>query len=164
MLDASYKNREQGIEEVVYNFLKDCEPVEMDNKTTETLLIIGMMPKNVKLKTEEKPFVFQIMEKRIAHCFTYKITDERALLAISVWAESAGTSILYLWYIQGWCFKNNVREVDFETLTLRIFPRGIFSEKDLKSAWENQKVEHNNMDSDNLVDYTISGLSIQFLN
>jgi len=127
MLDASYKNREQGIEEVVYNFLKDCEPVQMDNKTTETLFIIGMMPKNVKLKTEEKPFVFQIMEKRIAHCFTYKITDERALLAISVWAESAGTSILYLWYIQGWCFKNNVREVDFETLTSRIFPRGIFS-------------------------------------
>lgn len=164
MLDSSYKNRENAIEEVVYDFLKDCDPVEMTQQTTETFLMIGMMPKNVKLKTEEKPFAFQVMEKRVEHCFTFKFTDERALLAISIWAESAGSAILYLWYIQGWCFKNNVREVDFEVLGLRIFPRGIFSEKDLKSAWDNQKVHSINMQSDNLVDYDLAGLSIQFLN
>jgi hypothetical protein len=47
---------------------------------------------------------------------------------------------------------------------LRIFPRGIFSEKDLKSVWDNQKVEHKAMESDNLIDYNVAGLSIQFLN
>jgi hypothetical protein len=51
-----------------------------------------------------------------------------------------------------------------ETLGMRIFPRGVFSEKDLKSVWDNQKVEHNGMESDNLVDYNVAGLSIQFLN
>jgi hypothetical protein len=164
MLDTSYRNRENAIEEVVYDFLKDCEPVEMTQETVETFIMIGMMPKDVKLSKEEKPFIFQVMEKRVEHCFTFKFTDERALLALSIWAESAGRSILYLWYIQTWCFKNNVREVDFETLGLRIFPRGIFSEKDLKSVWDNQKVEHKGMESDNLIDYNFAGLSIQFLN
>lgn len=164
MLNASEKNRQEAIEEVVYNFLKDCEPVEMDNETAKTFLMIGFMPNDVKLETKEKPFVFQVMEKRIEHCFTYKIIDQRALLALSIWAESAGNAIIYLWYIQGWCFKNNVKEVDYETLGLRIFPRGIFSEKDLKSVWDNQKVEHKSTESDNLVDYNVAGLSIQFLN
>lgn len=164
MLDSSYKNRQDAIEEVVYGFLKDCDPVKMSNDTAETFIMIGMMPKNVKLKIEEKPFVFQIMEKRLENCFTFRFTDERALLALSIWAESAGIAITYLWYIQAWCFKNNVREVDFETLGMRIFPRGIFSEKDLKSVWDNQKVEHSSIESDNLVDYNVAGLSIQFLN
>jgi hypothetical protein len=164
MLDSSYKNRQDAIEEVVYGFLKDCEPAEMSNDAVETFMMIGLMPKNVKLKTEEKPFVFQVMEKRVEHCFTFRFTDERALLVLSFWAESAGVAITYLWYIQAWCFKNNVREVDFETLGMRIFPRGVFSEKDLKSVWDNQKVEHNGMESDNLVDYNVAGLSIQFLN
>jgi len=163
MLDNSYKNKENAIEEVVYNFLKDCDPVEMIKDITETFLMIDMMPKNVKLSIEDKPFVFQVMEKRIEHCFTFKIIDERVLLALSIWAESAGSAILYLWYIQGWCFKNNIKEIDYETLGIRIFSRGIFSEKDLKSVWENQKVQHKGMESDNLIDYANAGLSIQFL-
>jgi hypothetical protein len=163
MLDSSYKNKENAIEEVVYNFLKDCDPVEMIQDITETFLMIGMMPKNVKLSIEDKPFVFQVMEKRIEHCFTFKIIDERVLLALSIWAESAGSAILYLWYIQGWCFKNNIKEIDYETLGIRIFPRGIFSEKDLKSVWENQKIQKKGMESDNLIDYANAGLSIQFL-
>lgn len=164
MLDNSYTNRENAIEEVVYDFLKDCTLVEMTQETTETFLMIGMMPKNAKLKQEDKPFLFQLMDKRIEHCFTFKVTDERVLLALSIWAESAGNAVIYLWYIQAWCFKNNVREVDFETLGMKIFPFGIFTQKDLKSAWDNQKVQTKGMQSDNLLDYAVAGLSIQFLN
>ena len=164
MLDNSYTNRENAIEEVVYDFLKDCTRVEMTQETTETFLMIGMMPKNAKLKQEDKPFLFQLMDKRIEHCFTFKVIDERVLLALCIWAESAGNAVMYLWYIQGWCFKNNLREVDFETLGMKIFPMGIFTQKDLKSAWDNQKVQKKGMESDNLVDYAVAGLSIQFLN
>lgn len=164
MLDSSYKNRENAIEQVVYDFLKDCELVEMTQEITETFLMIGMMPINVKLKTEEKPFIFQIIEKRVEHCFTFKFTDERALLIISIWARGAGVAIIYLWYIQAWCFKNNVKDVDFKTLGSRIFPTGVFSDKDLNTVWENQKVQKIGMESDNLVDYNVAGLSIQFLN
>ena len=164
MLDNSYKNRENAIEEVIYDFLKDCDLVEMSDESTEMFLQIGMMPKGMKLHKDHQPFVFQILQKRIEHCFTFKVTDERVLLAITLWAESAGVAILYLWYIQAWCFKNNVRELDFETLGLKIFPLGIFSEKDLKSVWDNQKIEISGMESDNLIDYNVAGLSIQFLN
>jgi len=164
MLDNSYTSRENAIEEVVYDFLKDCELVPMSEDDAKTFLMIGMMPKDVNLPIEDKPFVFQIIEKRVEHCFTFKITDQRATLAISMWAKSAGTVILYLWYIQAWCFENNVKEIDFETLGMRIFPLGIFSEKDLKSVWDNQKVQKKGMESDNLVDYAVAGLSIQFLN
>jgi hypothetical protein len=164
MLDSSFKNRENAIEEVVYDFLKDCEVVEMSQETTEMFLRIGMLAKNVKFPKEKKPPIFQIIEKRVEHCFTFKFIDDRALLGLSIWAESAGVAILYLWYIQAWCFKNQVKEVDFETLCLRIFPMGIFSEKDLKSVWDNQKVQKIGMESDNLIDYDVAGLSIQFLN
>ena len=121
------------------------------------------MPKDMKLQQAHKPSVFQIIEKRVEHSFTFKITDERVLLAISLWAESAGVAIIYLWYIQAWCFKNQIKEVDLQTLGFEIFPNGIFSEKDLKSVWENQKVQKIGMDSDNLIDYGIAGLSLQFI-
>jgi hypothetical protein len=162
MVDNSNTNRENAIEEVVTNFLKDCTLVEMTQETTENFLLIGTMPKTIKFKQEDKPFVFQLMEKRIEHCFTFKVSDERVLLALSIWAENAGDSVLYLWYIQAWCFKNNVKEVDFETLGMKIFPFGIFSHKDLKSVWDNQKIKTKGMQSDNLVDYATAGLSIQF--
>jgi hypothetical protein len=48
MLDSSYKNRENAIEEVVYDFLKDCDLVEMSNDSTEMFIQIGMMPKDRK--------------------------------------------------------------------------------------------------------------------
>lgn len=164
MLDNSYTNRENGIEEVVYDFLKDCELVEMSKEVTEMYIEIGMMPKFMKLQKEHKPHIFQILEKRLPYSFTFKITDERVLLVITLLSESAGNAMLYLWYIQAWCFKNNVQEVDFETFGLRIFPTGVFSDKDLQSVWENQKVKRDNMDdSDNLIDYNQASLSIQFL-
>jgi hypothetical protein len=164
MLDNSHKNRQNAIEEVLYGFLKDCKPVEMSDEVTELVLMIGLMAKNVKIPQAEKPFIFQLIEKRVEHCFTFKFTDERAILLLSVWTERAGVAVTYLWYIQAWCFKNNVTEVDFETLCLRVFPRGIFSEKDIESVWDNQKIEKSGMESDNLVDYNTAGLSIQFIN
>ena len=134
MLDNSYKNRENAIEEVVYDFLKDCELVEMSKDIAKTYLMIGLMPRHAKLSIEEKPFIFKVIEKRVENSFTFKFTDERALLVISILAETAGVAIIYLWYIQAWCFKNNVTEVDFETLGLKIFPMGIFSKPKSKAT------------------------------
>ena len=63
MLDNSYKNRENAIEEVIYDFLKDCDLVEMSDESTEMFLQIGMMPKGMKLHKDHQPFVFQILQK-----------------------------------------------------------------------------------------------------
>jgi hypothetical protein len=72
-----------------------------------------------------------------------------------------------LWYIQAWCFKNNFKEVDFETLGMKIFPMGTFSKKDLSEVWKNQKVkpdDKKNSYESNLLDYDSAGSSIQFKN
>jgi hypothetical protein len=164
MLDNSYTNRENAIEEVVYDFLKGCQRVELSEEATQMFIEIGMMPKNMKLLNQHKPQVFQIIEKRMEYVFTFKVTDERVFLIITLLSQTAGFAMLYLWYIQAWCFKNNIQEVDFETFGIKIFPLGVFSEKDLQSAWDNQKVKRNDMQqSDDLIDYKIAGLSIQFL-
>lgn len=164
MLDNSYTNRENAIEEIVYDFLKDCRRVPMSEEATEMYLEIGSMPKNMKLLNQHKPRVFEILEKKMKYVFTFKVADERVLLLITLFSQTAGFAMLYLWYIQAWCFKNNVREVDFETFGMKIFPMGFFSEKDLLSAWENQKVQKfDTEESDNLIDYKVAGSSIQFL-
>jgi hypothetical protein len=63
MLDSSYRNRENAIEEVVYDFLKDCEPVEMTQETAETFIMIGMMPKDVKLSNKTSHLFFRLWKK-----------------------------------------------------------------------------------------------------
>ena len=63
MLDNSYTKKENAIEEVVYDFLKDCKLVEMSKDVTGMYIEIGMMPKDMKLAQHHKPQVFQIIEK-----------------------------------------------------------------------------------------------------
>jgi hypothetical protein len=165
MLSNSYTKKPNAIEEVVYDFLKDCNLVPLSDKNSETLVQVCLMPKDFKIPKKDKFFLFQLIEKRVEHCFTFKFTDERAIIALAFFAESAGNAIIYLWYIQGWCFKNNVREVDLDVLCGRIFAWGIFSEEDLKTVWDKQKVKRDSkfvLSSDNLLDYDLAGQSIQF--
>ena len=167
MLGFSYTKKETAIEEILYDFLKNRSRAEMSEDVCETYLTIGMTPKNLQIPNSEKPFLFQIIEKRVEHCFTFKFIDQRAILAVCLWAESAGNAIMYLWFIQAWCFKNNVKQIDFETLGTKIFPMGIFSKKDLSEVWKSQKVSpdgKNTIYETNLVDYNLAGSSIQFKN
>ena len=62
MLDASYKNREQGIQEVVYNFLKDCEPAPMSNDVSELFLKLAIAGNDFKIPQNEKPFLYQLID------------------------------------------------------------------------------------------------------
>ena len=164
MLDINYTTQENAIEEVFYNFLKDCQTEPLSENLSDSLTYLNMIPIEVKFSKEEKNFIFQIIEKRVENCFTFKFTDERAIMALCLWCESAGKAIMYLWYIQAWCFKNNKKEINLTNLWIDIFPNGLFYEKDLETVWEKQKVEHSYMGSDNLIDYGIAGLSIQFKN
>lgn len=68
--------------------------------------------------------------------------------------------MLYLWFIQYWCHKNDRSEIDFVDFSERIFPRGFPSEKDLFKIWGNQKVSGGGLGLINLVDYPNAGLSI----
>lgn len=162
MLDSSYKEKENAIEEVIYDFLKNCEMSEMSEQCEKMFLEIGMLPENIILPDVVKPLIFKMLEIRLEHCFTFKVIDERVLLVITLISKNIDVAMIYMWYIQGWCFKNNVTKIDFETLKTNIFPLGFFSDKDLNTVLENQKVQGMNF-LENLVDCNIAGISIQFL-
>jgi hypothetical protein len=156
-LDYSYNS----IEDLFYKPLKEKQKEPMSSDLSGTFIHLGLA-KGLDIPKEEKPFLYQLIEKRLEHVFTFKMTEPRAILLICAVAESAGNAIMYLWYLQGWCKENNVRELDFDLISTRIFPMGFFPQSTLQAAWDAQKVKIQDSFTDNLLDYTIFGKTLQF--
>ncbi len=135
----------------------------MDEEMTETLMRI-YLAKGLNIPDKEKPFLFQVIEKRLKYCFTIKIEDQRLILFLCALAESPGSAIMYLWYLQYWCFINDVKQLNLELFCEKIFPMGFFSRDDLSKIWDFQKVSSTREEngSDNLVNYSSAGMSIQY--
>ena len=101
--------------------------------------------------------------KRISVQFTYTVSDDRVILLLAHVAQNPGTAVMYLWYLQYYCKKNNVKDIDLTMFCTYIFPMGFPSTSDLKQLWDTQKVNNEKEGfSDNLLDYHIAGKSIQF--
>ena len=141
---------------------------EMSLDLTEMLVILATADKDVleaNYKDERRgseDFIFELIMKRVKHCFTYNITDFRLIFFLGAIAKSAGTAVMYLTYLQYWCKKHNVSTLDWETFNMRVFPDGFLSEKDLQKLWDGQKVNVKS-GSDNLLDYQSAMLSIHFV-
>ena len=75
MLDISYTTKESAIEEVFYNYLKDCQTEPLNENRLDTLTYLNMIPKEVKFSKEEKNFIFQIIEKRVEN-FEYELNKQ----------------------------------------------------------------------------------------
>ena len=61
------------------------------------------------------------------------------------------------------CRKNGITNLDCATLSIKIFPEGLFHDKDLDDVWQKQKVERLNdgtFSSDNLVDYPTAFMTL----
>jgi len=147
---------------------KFCKPFEqlqshpMTEEITETLVRLYLAPKDQPIPGIEGQFLYQLMEKRINYCFTFKVEDWRLLLFLILIANSPGTCIMYLTYFQYWCKKNDTREVDLVNFC-EIFPMGFPSDEDLSKLWNDTKVKRGKEGgSDNLVDHQDALKSIQF--
>lgn len=165
MLEKEITQREDAIETLF------CQPFEklprspMNDELGGMLLRLLFIKDAQNIPDKEKPFLYQVIEKRIEHCFTFKITDERLLLFLSVLTESPGQAIMYLTYLQYWCKKNDIRELTLDVFCSQIFPWGFPKEDDLRTLWEATKVDRGETlmgGSDNLLDYKTPLLSIQF--
>jgi len=134
----------------------------MDEFETEMLLkLLSSKPVPLdKVVSKDKHFLYQIIEKRVEHCFTFKINDARVILFLSIISKSAGTAIMYLTYLQYVCKKINIKELDFDKLIL-MFADGFPTEEALHIIWDKQKVKRDS-GSDNLLDYQTAMKSIQF--
>lgn len=146
-----------------------CEPFEklkmhpMSKDVSEILVKLLLYKGAFKeLPDKEKPFLYQVIEKRIKYCFTFNIEDPRLILFLAIVAESPGTAVMYMAYIQYWCKKNGVEVLDLDTFCEKIFPWGFPNEDDLHKLWDEQKVNRKGTHgSDNLLDYETAYKSIQ---
>lgn len=175
-LNKDNKLREDAIEllvcEKMHRLPKNNTLSDESSKFLINLVYMENDPKHPLQKWEgftEKVFLYELLKKRTEFCFTFKFKNPIALLFLVGNIASPGQGILYLWYIQWWTFKNRDVEdnvIDLLTLCEKIFPWGFFSEDDLHKIWDSQKVStklfNDNKGSDNLVDYSVAGNSIQF--
>ena len=103
-------------------------------------------------------FQMQIFLKRLEHLAKMKISLG-AFLLIAIRLESAGSAVMYSYYIFHKLPKNCFIGID--EVTMKLFPWGFFSEEQLKAMWDEQKVKlDDGLDEctcygapDNLLDY-----------
>lgn len=122
----------------------------------------------VKL-TNERP-LYKLLNKKLKKCFDFTMDDKSKSYIISL-CSSPGPVIIYLTYLQYWCFKHKVNHIDFTILLEQIFVDGIFSENDIHKVWIDCKIEttnneiHNNLLAhENLLDNQHCMGSIRFEN
>ncbi len=160
-LDYIETKNPHAIETIVCQEILLIPHVKMDEETRMLMALLLSEKNSINIPEKEKPFLYAVIEKRVTHCFTIQITDSRLLLFLAFIAKSPGVAILYLWYLQYWCFNSNIRKLDLETFC-EIFPMGFPTDLELRRIWNSQKVDRE-AGSDNLVDYSSAGMSIQFV-
>jgi hypothetical protein len=159
MLEFNVREQSNSIEELFAKKFKELNKYPMDNETSEIFVKLILSKKSqYKIPDGDKPFLYQLMEKRISIVHDYKV-DDRVLLFLSFICKSAGDGVMYCWYLQYESMKRNVDEITFEIFA-EIFGSGFPSDEGLKKLWEGQKLNNKGVSSDNLLDYQKAGLSL----
>lgn len=175
-------NNHNLIEKLICEQIKSLPTFPMNPEQSEIMLKLILIKKSDKdefvedtLKFLKDQFYYKVMQKRIEHCFDYKLDDVYLMLFLMDLVESTGTLIQYLTYFQYWCFKHNTWEITFE-IFVEMFPLGYPSSADLSNIWYNTKIksieknwnfkfEGINIEdlkgSDNLIDYPFALDSIR---
>lgn len=104
--------------------------------------------------------LFQIIVTRLEYGFTFEIKDDFLIMLLVLIAETPGRAILYLWYLQYYCFTNKIKKIDLEYFCDEIFCNGFPTNELLDRIWDEQKVNAEEFGRDNLVDYIEAGKSI----
>jgi hypothetical protein len=163
MLEFSVTEQPNSIEELFAKEFEGLRKYPMDNETSEIFVkLILSKDSKFEIPDNEKPFLYQLIEKRISVLHDYKL-DDRVLLFLSFICKSAGIGVMYCWYMQYESKKRNIELVSFEIFA-EIFGCGFPSDDGLQKIWDSQKVDTTNKDrsafSDNLLDYPKAGLSL----
>jgi hypothetical protein len=159
MLEFSVTEQPNSIEELFAKKFEQSTKYPMDNETSEIFVKL-ILSKNsqFEIPDNEKPFLYQLIEKRISVVHDYKV-DDRVLLFLSWICKSAGIGVMYCWYMQYEAKKRNVELISFEVFA-EIFGWGFPSDDGLHKIWDLQKVESKGLGSDNLLDYGKAGMSL----
>ena len=83
---------------------------------------------------------YEMILKRVQYCFTFEFSNPLPILFLAGFMSKPGEIVLYLWYIQFWAFKHNIKEITLDIMMQKIFPFGFYSEEDLNKIWDKQKI------------------------
>lgn len=166
MLPNTEVENPSAIETHVCKKIEICPKEELSKEDGSLLFQLFFLSKDAPLAEipqKDKPFLYQVIEKRIKFCFDYQINDVALLLFLTSIAKNPAVAVMYCWYLQYWAKTNNVKEINLMTFCEKIFPMGFPSETQMSSIWQSQKVDRKGKSgSDNLVDYANAGKSLQF--
>jgi|GEM_PF-4159990 len=110
----------------------------------------------------QQPYMVQRVAKRIKVIHTFKTVDWGLIYFIAHFCKLEKYVQLMLWYLQYWAYRNHTPEITLETFKNEILNEGWFTDDDLDKIWENQKVNIScTLFSENLVDYSLAGVSIK---
>ena len=155
-----------SVESVVCEAMLNKTNVEMDEDTTKMMMAFLMdvnSRKSVEDMFKEHPiFQAKVIMKRMKVQFD-RVMDPRAAILITMWAQSVGSCVMYMYYCQYMCIKRNVHgEFTMDNL-IDFFPNGFISDDDMHGIWRSQKVDYKDTKAfdglevepggDNLVDY-----------
>lgn len=164
MLKQETINQEDAVEQYFCKPFDVAKRYPLTEENSAFLLELLFKSPAYSIPDKEKPFLVQVIEKRLQYSFSFKINDARLILFIAIITRTPGTAIMYLVYLQYWCKKNERKEIDLKLFCESIFPWGFPNESDLSKIWDKQKIqrEKDYKGSDNLLDYQSAMKSIQF--
>ena len=105
----------------------------------------------------QNPFLYKVIEKRVQVVFSYTLSPD-LIVFLMMLAQSPGTAIMYLWYLQYQSKKTRQTHFTLQNFC-EIFPVGFPSSKDMQKIWDAQKTPMI-AGSDNLVDNVAAGESL----
>lgn len=135
-----------------------CKAIETARKQPMSLELTSFMFKLLmggvrELPDDKKPFLYQVIEKRVQVAFTYTVSPD-LIVFLMMLAQSPGTAIMYLWYLQYQSKKRGKKNFNLQDIC-DMFPIGFPSSEDMQKIWDAQKIE-----SANMVDIGAAGESL----
>lgn len=140
----------------------EAEQIRMSSEMSEMFIKFLFISQDENQKGEvyqallERSWVLRAMKKRIRHCLTIEVDEGVQMFLLTLVDGNIGGAIMYLYYMQYWAKRNDVKLIDFESFS-RMFPNGYPSDQSLAILWDSQKIG-----SLNMIDNQLAAKSIQF--
>jgi len=170
MLPYESIKEENSIEKNFCEPLSKCKTYPMDDEMTEIFLSFATSKEeNVDVeKAKKNIWQFEAFEKRVNNFLNFTADNRVKIFMVMQTNGVIGKLVMYCYYMQYLCKKNNIKHITWENFSMDFFPNGFFSDEDLKKVWDGQKITKtdtegkSHLGSDNLLDYQMASKSILF--
>lgn len=169
MLEYEKTKEENSVEIYFCEPLSKKKPQKMNDELSDIFISFSISDeKNIDVdKARKMIWQFSALEKRMEF-MSYKADNRVKVFIVMLDDGAIDKVIMYTYYMQYLCKKHNVKHITWEIFGTKFFPDGFFSDEDLHSVWDGQKISRRTNDgkinsgSDNLLDYGIASKSLIF--